>query len=209
LGQALTLEDEPTLVRAVKAVKRAMARDKYIRLAYFNVLTSLFANILVFICWITSQTRMGITFAFLVLGLARIGISRNIGNILTGIHSILFGLFLGLPISSLEIPYHPILLKLYNPAMQSFLQLLGITLLFGILFRDVTIIISLKLEQRRKLKLEEEKRQEKLRGIFYTPVKQKKKVDGKVGERGLSLWNESSMDEGGRHNKSGSKFGSS
>jgi hypothetical protein len=180
------LEDEPTLVRAVKAVKRTMAQDHVLRDGYFNTITSLLSVIVVLISYWTNRLYGGVSIAFILLGIGRICNSRRkLTRIGLGISSILFGMGLGLPISGFEIPYHPILLRIYHPTIQSLTHNVGIILLQSILFRDIGIVIAMKLAQWRRLKEEEIKRQEKLRGIFYTP--KKAKGGGVSGGRNIGL----------------------
>ena len=207
LGQALTLEDEPTLVRAVKAVKRTMAQDKYFRDAYINSIVSFLANIVLFASWGMNRTRRGISFSFIVLGIGRIITSKWRLRIITGLTSVGIGGVLGLPVSGLLIPYHPLILRLYSPEIQHLSHYLAITILVVILSRDIVRIVVLKREQWEKLRREELKRQEKMRGIFYTPVKSKgvagKSVSKRTAGKGME-W-----DFQGGYTKSRSMFASS
>ena len=119
LGQALTLDDEPTLVRAVKAVKRTMAQDKHLREAYITAVVSIIPNVLLLALWWLNRSQEGVNFAFIVLGIGRLVTSRwRLSQIFVGITQVVIGGLLGLPISGLLIPYHPILLRLYSPDTQ-------------------------------------------------------------------------------------------
>lgn len=194
LGQALTLDDEPTLVRAVKAVKRTMAQDKHIREAYVNAVISIIPNVLLLALWGLNRTQEGVSFAFTILGIGGLVTSRwRLGQIFVGITQVVIGGLLGLPISGLLIPYHPILLRLYSPDIQRISHHLAIATLTVILSRDIVKIISLKREQWEKLRKEEIKRQEKMRGIFYTPGKSKS-VNGRTTAKGM----ERDFQQGGR-----------
>jgi hypothetical protein len=166
------LDDEPTLVRAVKSVKRSMARNQHLQNRYLSLTTSLIPNLVMIF---SRATRGGISISFIIFGVGRIIISRwRIGMISLGICAFIFGCILGLPISGLMIPYHPFLLRVYNPAFQYSIHLVGVIILLVILARDVVFIVTLKYYEWKKLKREEEQRQQKLRGIFYTPVKSKR-----------------------------------
>ena len=126
----MTLEDEPTLVRAVKAVKRTMAQDKHLREAYINAIVSTIPNVLLFALWGLNRIQGGVSFAFIVLGIGRIITSRwRLGQIFSGITQFFIGGVLGLPISGLLIPYHPLLLRLYSPETQHLARHLAIATL--------------------------------------------------------------------------------
>jgi hypothetical protein len=190
LGQALTLEDEPTLVRAVKAVKRTMAQDKHLREAYINAVVSIIPNVLLLASWGLNRAQAGVSHAFFVLGIGRIITSRwRLGQIFSGITLLFIGGALGLPISGLLIPYHPLLLRLYSPGIQHLAHRLAIATLLIISSRDIVRIVTLKREQWEKLRRKEIKRQEKMRGIFYTPRKSKgvagKSVNGRTVGKGM------------------------
>lgn len=183
MGQALTLEDEPTLVRAVKAVKRSMAQDERLRDGYIVLMTSLFANIGSLIAWWIGRIQVGVCVGFIAVGVGRIGVSRGrLSRVIIGLGAIILGVGVGIPVSGLNIPRHPLVLRLYTPPVQSLLYRVTISLLVVIFTYDVSAIIQLKREKWKKLKAEEKKRQQRMRGIFYTPVKSK----GKQGRSAIS-----------------------
>jgi hypothetical protein len=166
------LEDEPTLVRAVKAVKRTMARDERVKRGYISLTISSLANLIVFVAWFAGGSRMGVAFAYIGLGVGWILTSqREVLTMAGGGLAVVFGMVFLLPVSGVHVPYHPFLLRLYHPSIQSLLQRVGVFVLLVVMARDIMTIVNLKLEQWRLAKMEEERRQEKMRGIFYTPVK--------------------------------------
>jgi hypothetical protein len=71
-----------------------------------------------------------------------------------------------------------------SPAIKLLLKHVGTASLLMILTHDITNLITLKLEHRAKQKRDETARQEKMRGIFYTPVKPKSVATRSVGFRG-------------------------
>ena len=169
LGQALRLDDEPTLVRAVKAVKRTVARNRHFQKAYIALVISLIA-VIVLLSFRGSQK--GVSLSLIVFGTGRVFFSNwRVIPIFTGLFTIDFGVFLGIPVSGLEIPYHPLLLRIYHPTNQFASCALGLIFLFSVLCRDIFILVTLKLERWKKQNQEKEERERKLRGIFYTPVK--------------------------------------
>lgn len=115
LGQALTLDDEPTLVRAVKAVKRNMARDKHLHRAYGQLAISTTATLLLGLAAKFSRFQGGLSVAYIAWGVGRVVLDYRIPTFLTSILAILFGVLIGLPVSGLVIPYHPFLLRIYDP----------------------------------------------------------------------------------------------
>jgi len=80
---------------------------------------------------------------------------------------------------------------------------IGMVVLFGIFVRDGVMIIQLKLEQVENQKREERKRQEKLRGIFYTPGKGTSSSVRTGGGRSLSAVGGASEKVGKREGGSG------
>lgn len=174
MGQVLTLEDEPILVRTVKSLKRQMAKNQHLRNTYFNITTSFISILILFGMWIGNRD-WGVSLSFLTFGIGRICLSRRkfVGNIIMGFCSIVFGVIIGVPTSGFEIPYHPLLLKLYDPTSQKYTQIFGVIVLFGNLVWDIRGLVLLKLEEWKKIKEEKGRRQEKMRGIFYAPEKTK------------------------------------
>jgi hypothetical protein len=180
-----------------------MAQDKRLREAYINAVVSIVPSVLLFTSWAVNRSQGGVSFAFIVLGIGRIVTSRwRVSQIFAGITQLFIGGALGLPISGLLIPYHPLLLLLYSPKIQHFSHHLSIATLVIILSRDIVRIVSLKREKREKLRKEEIKRQEKMRGIFYTPGKSKG-VAGRNVTAGKGM--ERDFQQGG-HPKSRSVF---
>lgn len=202
LGQALTLDDEPTLVRAVKAVKRNMARDKHLHRAYGQLAISTTATLLFGLSAKFSRFQGGLSAAYIAWAVGRVVLDYRISTFLTSILAILFGLLIGLPVSGLVIPYHPILLRLYDPRIQNTLRVAGAILLVGVLARDSAIVITMKLDRRKMAAEEERKRQERMKGIFYAKPA--------PAGRSVSLWNGGgTVRERGRdggHSKSKSMF---
>jgi hypothetical protein len=203
LGQALTLDDEPTLVRAVKAVKRNMARDKHLHRAYAHLAISTTATLLLGLSTKFSRFQGGLSAAYIAWGVARVALDYRIPTLLTSILALLFGVIMGLPVSGLVIPYHPILLRLYDPRIQNTLRAAGAILLVGVLARDAAIVVTMKLDRRKVAAEEERKRQERVKGIFYAKP-------APAGGRSVNLWNGGgTVRERGRdggHSKSKSMF---
>ena len=204
LGQALTLDDEPTLVRAVKAVKRSMAKDKRLHQAYVNIAISTLATVILAVATKFSRFRNGLSSAYFIWGIGRIVSNyHQVTTFLTGIPAITFGVMMGLPVSGLVIPYHRALLQFYDPRIQTVLQITGVVLLVGILARDIVILFAIRIDRRRKAEEEERKRQEKIKGIFFTkPVGTR---DVATSGRGASLWNGSGKVTDGRRDGGSSK----
>ena len=166
LGQALTLEDEPTIVRAVKSVKRSMERNNQLRKSIIALTISSVAGIVAAV--------VGVPVAYSVWGIARVAISRGrLSDLSAGMVATLFAMWIGLPYTGIEVPYHRLLLVAYHPSIQLLAHRIGVTILVVILSRDVARVVQIKTEQRRKAKEKEEARQQKMRGIFYTPRKEK------------------------------------
>jgi hypothetical protein len=173
LGQALTLDDEPTLVRAVKAVKRSMARNQHLRDGYIDLFISFLATLIMFIL---RCTRLSVSIVFLIVGMGRVFLARGdwIRGMM-GVGGIVFGVAFGVPVSGVMVPYHRLIIWIYNPAFQSVVHVIAVTSLVMVLGNDVVAIVRLKVDEWRKLKKEEEARQQKLRGIFYMPAQPKGK----------------------------------
>jgi hypothetical protein len=162
LGQALTLDDEPTLVRAVKSVKRTIARNEKLKKAYFGLAFSGVASI-AFIVGIKYRTDFGVVCGLVIL-------AGGLRSMVALVQLVVAGI-LGLPIIGIAVPYHPVLLRIYNPAVQVILRYFGAFIIIGQTLRDVILIINLKREEWETRKKEKRERQEKLKGIFYTPTK--------------------------------------
>jgi len=176
------------LVRAVKAVKRSMARDKHLHQAYVNTATSALATAVLSLATKFSRFSSGLSGAYVTWGIGRIvSNSHQITAFLTGIPAITFGVIMCLPGSGLVIPYHPLVLRFYDPRIQSVLQIAGVIFLIGILARDIAILVAIKLDRRRKAAEEERKRQEKMKGIFYTEPARTRDVA--ASGRSVNLWN--------------------
>lgn len=209
LGQALTLDDEPTLVRAVKAVRRNMERDKGLHQAYVNVALSTIVSLILGISAQFSRFQGGLSGAYITWGIARIASDYTVTTLLTSVSTIVFGVIIGLPVSGLVIPYHPLLLRFYDPRIQGVLQAAGVFLLIGILAHETALLITMKLDRRRKAAEEERKRQEKMKGIFYTNPAKVRDITPAAGKN-VSLWDGSGAirergNDGG-HSKSKSMF---
>ena len=163
-----------------------MAQDRHLKEAYITLITSLLPNMLIFVSWVVDQTREGVSCALIIMGIGWILSSRRrIGTIIMGAIVILFGIGLGIPVSGLVLPFHPILLRLYSPTTQFLSHHLAITALLIIFTRNIFTIITLKQEQWNKLRREEIARQEKMKGIFYTPTKSR----GPTTERSITARN--------------------
>ena len=203
LGQALTLDDEPTLVRAVKAVKRNMARDKHLHRAYAQLALSSATTLLLGLSAKLSRFQGGLGTAYIAWAVGRVVLDYRIPTVLTSILSMVFGVVMGLPVSGVVIPYHPVLLRLYDPRIQKALRVAGAILLVGVLARDIAILVTMKLDRRRVAAEEERKREKRMKGIFYAKP-------APTGGRSVSLWNGagSVRDRGrdGGHSKSKSMF---
>jgi hypothetical protein len=203
LGQALTLDDEPTLVRAVRTVRRNIARDKHIYRAYGYLAVSTITTLLLGLSAKFSRFQGGLSVAYIAWGVGRVVFDYRIPTFLTSILAILFGVLMGLPVSGLVIPYHPILLRLYDPRIQNTLRVAGAILLVGVLARDTAILVTMKLDRRKMAAEEERKRQERKKGTFYAKP-------APTGGRSVNLWNGSeTVRERGRdggHLKSKSMF---
>jgi hypothetical protein len=157
LGQALRLDDEPSLVRAVKRVKRTMEQDERFRERYISLVISLGASLSMGIGWWIQHMKITVSSGLCVIGLVRIIQSRLRWTMISqGVVITLLGVVLQTRIL---------------PAIHLVLQHVGIILLVVITTHDITSLILLKLQVRNKRKQEEFARQEKMRGIFYTPVK--------------------------------------
>ena len=189
LGQALRLEDEPTLVRAVKAVKRSMARDEGLRRGYVSLAVSGIINAILVMSWIYGWISGGVILGFMILGMKEIldsrtgagdkGGIRTWRSIAMGSLSILFSTMLLLPSTGLQVPYHPLLLNIYSPPIQTLVLRLGAFLLVALLARDISRVVRLKMERWEAARREEERRRRKLKGIFYTPVKISSETGGR------------------------------
>jgi hypothetical protein len=202
------LEDEPTFVRAVKAVKRTMARDKHLQEAYISAVVSLVPNLSLLVSWGLNRPEVGVSLAFIVPGIGRITTSRwRLGQIFAGITLLVIGGVLGLPVSGLLIPYHSLLLHLYSPDVTHISRRIAIAALLGILSRDIVKIVTLKRERWERLRKEEIKRKEKMRGIFYTPGKPMKAVGNSVNARTVGKVMERDFQQG--HTKPRSLFATS
>lgn len=195
LGQALRLDDEPTLVRAVKSVKRSMERNVLLQESIIAASISCVASIVGLIFW----RSVGIPLAFLVWGVVRVGLSRGRrwGSIVGGVVAMVFVVWIGFPFTGLEVPYHWFLLVAHHPSIQVLAHRIGGAVLLVILGRDIMKVVQIKMEQRRKVKEEEEARQQKMRGIFYTPQK---------GKGGRSVSEKTVGKRTGLHTKSRSMF---
>jgi hypothetical protein len=178
LGQALRLEDEPTLVRAVKAVKRTMARDERVRRGYINLAIAALANLVGLGGWVLGGRKVGVALSWLLLGGAWSS-TRLRGGLLGGVAAVIFGLMIMVPALGVTIPYHLWIVRFYHPSIQSLLHHLSMFMLVAILGWDISVLVNFKLEQRRMAKMEEERRREKMRGIFYTPAKASVKSSAK------------------------------
>lgn len=178
LGQALRLDDEPTLVRAVKAVKRNMERDERVRERVISLAISTFANICMGIGRYTQRTQAGISIGLLLTGIGRLLSSRLRWTII--LESMLLSTLGGiLVLPSRVTPY-----GLDSPAITLLLKHVGTASLLVTLTHDIINLITLKLERRTKQKRDEIARQEKMRGIFYTPAKPKSVATRSVSFRG-------------------------
>lgn len=183
LGQALRLDDEPTLVRAVKSVKRSMERNVRLRESIIGLSISSVAGLIALVFW----KSVGIPLAFLVWGLGRVAVSQwRWRSVLAGIGSLMFAVWTGFPFTGVEVPYHRLLLVAYHPAIQLLAQRIGGAVLLVLLGRDVIKVAQIKMNQWRKVKEEEEARQQKMRGIFYTPQKGKAAVGRSVSEMNVA-----------------------
>jgi len=172
LGQALTLDDEPTLVRAVKAVKRTIEKDQRLKRGYIGLAISVVAVVLMGLGIWLGGLRGGVVFGLTGLGC---GLMTQRSLFMSAVSIVLSGI-LAVPVSGVMIPYHPAVLRIYQPGIQRSLQFLGVMMIIGVLVRNLFIIINLKREQWEKRRKEEEQRQQKLKGIFYTPAKQQKRA---------------------------------
>jgi hypothetical protein len=178
LGQALRLDDEPTLVRAVKAVKRSMERDERVRERFMSLAISTFANICMGIGRYIQRTRTGLSIGLLATGIGRLLSSRLRWTII--LESMVLSTLGGvLVLPSSVTPY-----ALDSPVITLLLKHVGTASLLVTLTHDITNLITLKLERRAKQKRDEIARQEKMRGIFYTPVKPKSAATRSVSFRG-------------------------
>src|SRR5579859_4238690 len=171
MGQALRLDDEPTLVRAVKRIKRNMARDERVREGYTSLAVSGFAVLLGLLGWGVGWMKVAVCLALLHVGIGRLMFGRGVVGWVEGIMAIVLGLTVGVPLTGIEVPYSRFILRLYSPPIQMLLHTASTALLLISLARDITAIITLRLDQIRQAKRDEEQRQQKMRGIFYTPVK--------------------------------------
>ena len=175
----------------MKAVRRTIARDKHLQEAYISAVVSVIPNVSLLVSWGLNRSKMGVSLAFIVLGFGRITTSRwRLGQIFAGITQLVIGGVLGLPVSGLLIPYHPLLLRLYSQDITHISHRIAIAALLLILSRDIVGIVTLKRERWERLRKEEIKRKEKMRGIFYTPGKPRAagnsvnaRTVGKVTER--------------------------
>lgn len=172
LGQALTLDDEPTLVRAVKAVKRTIEKDQRLKRGYIALAISVVAVVLMGLGMWLGGLRGGVVFGLTGLGCG----CMTQRSVFMSVVSLVVSGILAIPVSGFMIPYHPAILRIYQPGIQLSFQFLGVTMIIGVLVRDLFIIINLKREQWEKRRKEEEQRQQKLKGIFYTPAKQQKRA---------------------------------
>ena len=196
LGQALRLDDEPTLVRAVKSVKRSMERNVHLQQSIIALATSCVAGCIAVVWW----KSVGLPLAFLAWGVARVAVSRGrVGIVIAGVMAVVFAVWIGLPFTGVEVAYHYLLLIAYHPTIQVLAHRIGGTILLVILGRDGTRVVQIKMKQWRKVKEEEEARQQKMRGIFYTPQKGK----------GRSVSEKTVGKRAGVHSKSRSLFAAS
>jgi len=170
----LTLDDEPTLVRAVKAVKRTMARDERLKRGYMALAVSTAASLLMGVGVWLGGLRVGVVSGLVMLG----GGFVYLRSIALGGAILMMAWIFGLPMTGIMVPYHPVLLHIYHPTVQSCLQLLGVVGVVSVLVRDIVRVVILRRERAEKRKKEELDRQQKLKGIFYTPAKQQRSVRG-------------------------------
>ena len=96
----------------------------------------------------------------------------------------ILGILVLLPVVGIQVPYHPFLLKIYNPSVQTVLLRLGVLFFFGMLARDFAQVVQIRIHRWEMTRKEEEERKGKLKRIFRTPVKAKE--DGKH----VSWWNQ-------------------
>jgi hypothetical protein len=176
-------------VRAVKAVRRSMARDQGLRRGYVGLCVSGVVMAVLAGSWRGGWERGGVGIGVLVLVLTRFG-GEGVGGGMQGngvqgsgiqggwiqgmvlkSWSLLFSIILLLPYSGFQIPYHPLLVKLYSPPIQILLLRLGTLFLVSLFAGDISRIVRLKRDQWDRIHREEEQRREKVRGIFYTPMK--------------------------------------
>jgi hypothetical protein len=181
LGQALTLEDEPTLVRAVKSVKRSLAQNEEIRNVYVNMALSSVATVIMTIFQF-SEWGIGISLGFFgITQMIRAIVDKSIrfsayttvvtfvmgagvatlGTLLIEVKTATDGLF------TRDLPVQ-------RSTIVRIISAVGGSIILSYLVYSIYVLVTLKLQQRKKAREEELKRQQKLRGIFYTPVKPEK-----------------------------------
>lgn len=138
LGQT-TLEDEPTLVRAVKSVKRTMAKNEKLKRVYtaltFSAAATSVAILLLF------SIKLAVIVALVVLQFRSVAATVVI-----------------LAFSVLPLFDHP----------STLLEYIGGTLVISTLVYDIIMLILIKREESENRRKEQMEREKKLRKIFYT-----------------------------------------
>lgn len=156
-------------MRAIKAMKRSMARDERVRESYIKLAVSVCACIVVAF---TKGSRAGVSIAYIFCGgVWCIVLKWYVWRFIAAVMATLFGCAVGLPVSGVTIPSHPFFVRLYNPRFQLYVHYMAVIVLVVILQQDMVSSVKLKLDQWRKSKEEEEQRKQKMKGLLHTPSK--------------------------------------
>ena len=181
LGQALRLDDEPTLVRAVKSMKRSMERDERVKKIYLSLGIYVAGIIPLGTGFQMSGIKDGVAWMALCIG-PYLLIQRSLLTVFIGLVFILVGGVTSFSRFQVLVPFHPVVSRLYTPiaesialAFASVVENIALAVVLAlwvfIIARDIASLVNLRLESVKKRKQEEEERQQKLKGIFYTPTK--------------------------------------
>ena len=181
LGQALRLDDEPTLVRAVKSMKRSMERDERVKKIYLSLGIYVAGIIPLGIGFQMSGIKDGVAWMAWCIG-PYLLIQQSLWTVFIGLVFILVGGVTSLSRFQVLVPFHPVVSLLYTPiaesialafvsAVENIALAVVLALWVFIIARDITSLVNLRLEGVKKRKQEEDERQQKLKGIFYTPTK--------------------------------------
>jgi hypothetical protein len=137
-----------------------MERDERFRERYISLFISIGVNLSMGIGWWIQRIKITISLGLCVIGIIRILQSRFRWTMISqGVSLIILSVVLQTRILPLSLGIYLLL------------QHVGIILVIVITALDITSLMLLKLQVRNKRKQEEFARQEKMRGIFYTPVK--------------------------------------
>jgi hypothetical protein len=151
-----------------------MQRDERVRQGYINLTISFMANAVIALSWYFGIFKGGVCMGYFIFGIAKVFLSpRHLLSLISGVGAIVLGVIMVFPVSGIVVPYHPILLRVYNPRIQFVGYIGGMIILLLCLGRDIMGNVMIKMDQWNKVKKEKEEREQKMRGIFYTPIKPK------------------------------------